>query len=311
MMKKRGLAILAAVTLLTVVVSARAMSDSVLGSVYDAGKTLLFNTSNVTLKGTAEFSLDGTRFKGVQAEYMQDGYNSSWKYQLFTPRKDGSGDRESGFTVIANENTIYVMETLKPGTYRLGYDAEQNTLVQRSPLLDQVVELAGILAGQAEGVLGADAVTVVTDNHTGRTVKLSLKRDNISDLMNVVYNICVQMAIKRGINPYGYYDADSTWVNGNLYSHGSIALGIANTVSRYDLRSADVTVTLDGNGNLRSASGIIVTELVLDEESRLEGEVNPHVLEMTFDVTASAYGTTLVPLFYPEEAGLRMERSVY
>ena len=304
-MKKRGLVILVAAVLLAVAVSAFALSDSILGSVYDAGKTLLFDTSNVTLKGTAEFSLDGSRFKGVKAEYMQDGTNSSWKYQLFTPRKDGSGDRESGFTVIANENSFYVIDTLKPGFYREGYDSEQRTLVRHSPLLDQVVELAGIAARQADGLLGEGAVTVVADNHTGRIVKLSLNRDNISELTNVAYNLCVQMAIKRVFDPNGYFDADSTFTGGSLYNYGTLAAGIAVTTKHYDLRSADVTVTLDGNGQLRSAAGSIVTELVLDADSRLEGEVNPHVLEMTFDVAASAYGSTEVPVFNPREDGLR------
>ena len=113
------------------------------------------------------------------------------------------------------------------------------------------------------------------------------------------------MAIKSVFDPNGYFDADSTFTGGSLYNYGTLAAGIAVTTKHYDLRSADVTVTLDGNGQLRSAAGSIVTELVLDADSRLEGEVNPHVLEMTFDVAASAYGSTEVPVFNPREDGLR------
>ena len=77
--------------LLAAALTASAVSAPVLGRVYSAGKNLLFSTDNVTLNGTADFMLDGVRFKGVKAKYMQDGYNSYWDYKLLTPRLEEAG----------------------------------------------------------------------------------------------------------------------------------------------------------------------------------------------------------------------------
>ena len=134
--KFRFAAILTAV-LLAAALTASALTDSMLSDIYAAGKDLLFDTHNVTLTGTADFSLDGVRFKTVNAKYIQDGTDSYWKYQLLTPQKDKDKDYESGFTVIANGWQLYTMDSYYPGTYREGFDTESDTLVRTSALMRQ------------------------------------------------------------------------------------------------------------------------------------------------------------------------------
>ena len=110
-------------------ISAGAPAETPVRMMYDSVFNLLFDTNNVTLTGHAEFSLDGERFKTADARYVQDGVNSLWDWKLKSPRRDGS-ERESGYTVIANGEKVYVMEVFYPGMYKTGsYTAEH-----RNPL---------------------------------------------------------------------------------------------------------------------------------------------------------------------------------
>ena len=98
---------------------------------YDAGMELMFETSNVTLDGHAEFSLDGERFKTADLHYIQNYTNSLYQLKLLTPRRDGTQpDRESGYTIIANGEYVYVIEVIYPGVYKTGTTAAQSTILR-------------------------------------------------------------------------------------------------------------------------------------------------------------------------------------
>ncbi len=296
--------------LLAAALTASAVSAPVLGRVYSAGKNLLFSTDNVTLNGTADFMLDGVRFKGVKAKYMQDGYNSYWDYKLLTPRLEEAGDRETGYTIIANEDYIYTIDAFYPGSYREGYDnPPQNTLVRTSALMDQVVDLAGAAVGCMEPLLGGDAVQVIADNHTGTTVHIVLNGENITDLTNAAFNMCAQMVIRRLIEPMDYDYIRSGY--GGLYDYMTLTKGILALTHRYDLRGADVTATIDGSGRLRAVSGSVKVELTMDEGLVLANETQPHVIDLSFNVTASDYNSTRVSAFDPEAEGLKPQYVLY
>lgn len=309
-MKKTRFAMLLTAVLLTAALAASALPEPILGEVYDAGRTLLFDTTNVTLNGTAQFSLDGERFKTVNARYVQDDVNSYWKYQLLTPRKNGQGDRESGYTVIANGSYLYTADAYYPGTYREGYDSsEQNTLVRRSALMDQAVELAGVAISAAEPLLGEDAVQVVTENHTGKVVRVMLDEGSVTPLSKAAFNLCALQVIRRAIEPVDYDLLPET--ESNLYQYVSLSKGILALTSRYDLRSLDVTVTLDGNGRIRGLSGAVSVELVMEPGLTLNDEAQPHILDCSFSVTAAEYGTSKVEKFDPEKNGLVPQYTLY
>ena len=87
-MKKWIALLLSALLAFTVLVTA--LAENQLRFFYDATTRLLFETSNVTLTGHAEFSLDGKRFKTADLNYIQDYTNSYYKLKLLTPRRDGS-----------------------------------------------------------------------------------------------------------------------------------------------------------------------------------------------------------------------------
>ena len=106
-MKKTFSALLAFILLFAFSVSACA--EGLLRPLVDSAQALLFATDNVTLSGHAVFSLEGERFKTADILYKQDGTRSHWQLDLLTPRLYRT-DRETGYTIIANGEKIYVME---------------------------------------------------------------------------------------------------------------------------------------------------------------------------------------------------------
>ena len=130
-MKKRIAALLALLLMLT---AAGALAENEAELFCDAAERLLFNTNNVTLTGTAEFFLDGERFKSAGLTLVRDYENSLLQLDLSTPRRDGSGrpDRETGYTVIANGANLYVMEKFYPGLFKTGSNYTRSTVLRKS-----------------------------------------------------------------------------------------------------------------------------------------------------------------------------------
>ena len=69
-------------TLVMLVFTVPALAETPMRLMYDSLSGLFFDTSNVTLSGHAEFSLDGERFKTADARYVQDGNHSLWQWKL-------------------------------------------------------------------------------------------------------------------------------------------------------------------------------------------------------------------------------------
>ncbi len=311
MKTRRVFAVLIA-AMLAALLSASAATDGVLGQIWEVGSGLLFHTNNVTLDGRAEFSRDGERFKTVKAHYVQDGYSSVWDYRLFTPRnteleQEMLGDRETGFTVYGNDagdwTDVYVVNVIKPGIYYSGTDSRQNTLVRTSAFMNQIVALTKIVANQAEPLLGEGAVTVVTDNHAGRVVKITLDENNISELMNTAFNFSAQAVITRAFKndgesydqrPWNMNDEDF-WRSDTNWS--TVANGLAYGTRSFALRSVDITVTTDGNSRLRNIEGSLSVEPDM-------GEAASHRVDIEFSIAASDYGDSNVTAFDPAKEGL-------
>ena len=124
-----------------------AYADQTAARVYDAAARLLTATENVTLTGSATFSLDGEAFKFVETTYVQDGVNSKWVLNLSSPREDGSL-RENGFTAIANNRWKYGMEVYRPGFYTVAEADPQSVILRPSAQLFQLVALGHALSAQ-------------------------------------------------------------------------------------------------------------------------------------------------------------------
>ena len=131
-MKRFAATILSIILILSLTMTA--LADSSTDLFYDSVMELLFQTNNVTLNGQAEFLLDGERFKTAELRYIQDYTNSLYQLNLHTPRRNGSQspDRESGYTIIANGEKVYVMEVIYPGVYKTGTTYAQSTILRKS-----------------------------------------------------------------------------------------------------------------------------------------------------------------------------------
>ena len=136
---KRSFLIILSIILLTVFTTC-ALAEKPLTALFDFSEELLFATSNVTITGKAEFTLDGEWFKTAEIKYIQDGDRSFWDLKLTSPKQDGT-ERHNGYTVIADGSKIYVMEVYRPGIYKTGTGTPQSTLLRKSIQLDLMREM--------------------------------------------------------------------------------------------------------------------------------------------------------------------------
>ena len=290
----RLIALLCMVLALTVTTGA--MADNEVRMFYDSAAELMFETGNVTLAGQAEFSLDGERFKTAKIRYIQDYTNSLLQLDLLTPRRsDPEGaDRESGYTVIANGEDVYVMEVFHPGVYRTGTTEEQSAILRKSVQMNLMTEVLRVLADQAGAMEGENTVTVRTDGQGGKELQISVGED-VPELVNTALNVLYQFAAKR------YFDMDYDNVSerdmGPMENYITVTEGILRTTKSVALKKAEVTVKTDGAGNMEQAKGEVSVKLDT-------GKNGIRQMDIAFDAEVSDRGESRVAEFSPEEYGV-------
>lgn len=266
-----------------------ALQDGAVRHLFETGSALLFNTDNVTVTGHADFFLDGSRFKTADIVYKQSGYDSYWQLDLLTPRPYRS-DRETGYTIIANNEKVYVMERYRPGTYSDGYNAPNNTLVRRSVKSDLLVSTALAVADQLELLLPADAF-LVSDLESGREIRVRLTGDTTPALLNSAVAMGADFALSRFLG----LDSDliSEQTRGRFADYSSVTQGILFTTTGFTLGGTDILVRIDDKGLLSYIGGTVTALLTSAESANVP-------LEIRFELNISDYGSTLVSLFNPE-----------
>lgn len=275
-------------------ISAGAPAETPVRMMYDSVFNLLFDTNNVTLTGHAEFSLDGERFKTADARYVQDGVNSLWDWKLKSPRRDGS-ERESGYTVIANGEKVYVMEVFYPGMYKTGSTREYDTILRRSVQLNLLRDLLRILSDQSDSLLGQEAVETRSDE-TGLTVRIQAGKD-VPEIVNTALNMAVQFAARR------YFETDYDQLSErNMISMDNfitVTQAILCSTSYMSLNQADITLKRDAGGRFESAEGKVSVELNTEEDGI-------RLLDISFRLDASDFGGSRVEPFDPADYGVRL-----
>ena len=288
---KKVMAWMAALTVM--VFAACACAETPVRMMYDSVMRLLFETSNVTLTGHAEFFLDGGRFKTADARYVQDGTNSVWEWKLLTPRPDGT-EREGGYTVIANGENVYVVEAYYPGVYKTGTTDESDTILRESVQLGLLRDLLRILADQSDTLLGEDACEAHSDE-TGLTVHIRAGED-VPELVNTALNMTVQFAAKR------YFSTDYDYVSERymvpMGNYNTVTQAILGSTYYMSLKQADVTLKRDAGGNFESADG----KLSLELKTKNDGT---RVLDIAFELAVSDLGGSSVDPFNPDDYGVK------
>ena len=273
--------------------SCSALAEGVLTPLVESAQTLLFDTINVTLSGKAVFSLDGERFKTAEILYKQSGEDSLWQLDLRTPRLY-RGDQETGFTIIANGEKIYVMERYYPGTYTQGTDQPNSTLIRQSTRADLLFSMLLSVADHAETLLPEDAVTV-SETASGREYRFSLSADTAPAVVNSSLNLLADFILRRfmGVN----YDSVRGCGQGLLENYTTVTQGILYSTDSFVLGDTSVTVAEDAGGRVTSVSGTVTALLNSEEMSGMP-------LEITFDLAVSDYGATSVETFDPKAFGV-------
>ena len=276
-MKKTIAAILTVILALSGIMTAGA--DTVLNLFYESGMELLFETSNVTLTGKAEFFLDGERFKTAEVLYIQDYDNSKFQLDLYTPRRDGAEgeDRHSGYTVYANGEDIYVTEVFYPGMYKTGSTGVQGTILRKTVQME-LVSLA------TEG--------------TAKELKISLNRD-VPETVNAALNLFYQFIAKR----YFRTDYDQVSVRHMIpmASYITVAQGILGSTEQVSLKKAEITAKRDDAGRLEQVKGDVSLMLTTGRDGTRQ-------LDISFSLDVSDFDGSHVGLFDPEKEGLKLNR---
>ncbi len=299
-----------AVLILTVIVMTLLLctgfAENNLAPWFDAAEKLAYHTYNVTISGSAEFSLDGKRFKTAEITYQQDRKNSFWQEKLFTPM-EWTPDKESGFTVIQSDRDIYVMEKLQPGIYRRGTDAPQDTLFRRSPLSDLLFAMGRTAADQLTALSGIHVV--MTENGDGtKDLQLETNAENVSPLLSYIANLALRLT---GNRLFGI-DADTPVIPDGYYSTVTPTRIILYESKSLTLDDCHVHAQMNERGRLTALNGTInarLTGYFQDYEYGefyLDEECSERTLTIRFSAELGSYGTTAVSHFDPDAYGVTL-----
>ena len=274
-----------------------AFADNELHMFYEAATELLFETQNVTLTGHAEFFLDGERFKTADLRYVQDYTSSLLQYHLLTPRRDGSKepDRESGYTIIANGEDVYVMEVIYPGVYKTGSTYVQSTILRKSVQTSLIADMIRILADQADTFFGTEAITIQPCETGGKELRIQLG-ENVPDLVNTALNLVYQFAAKR------YFDTDydqvSEWMMVPMENAMTTVLGILGNTKSLSLKEANVSAIRNDAGDLEQIKGDVSLNLNTGKDGTRQ-------LGISFRLDVSDPDGSHVDAFDPEAYGVK------
>ena len=253
-----------------------ALAESNVGKLFDAARTLAFDTHNVTLTAEAKFSYDGEWFKTMHASYKQDGVKSYLSYMLDTPKIDGTV-YTGGYTVYGNGNTSYSNDT-----YYGNYYNEHNTVESDTILTADNRILAALAVARELAVFAEDTVTQTEEN--GR---YSFKVGDLNDLVDKAALYLLEDYIQNEYyrDVFGLYDGTSG---------GSISIYYEDYMSLLNEKYATLYGALAPDTDIYDdpvASGRMnVVRSMLDQmESELIGKYDSGVVYILKDGTAKWY----------------------
>lgn len=290
---KKLVAVIASV-LLALTICLTAAADTAAEVLYDKAADLLFHTGNVTLSATVDFSLDGEWFKTAEGVWKQDYSRSCRQLLLKSPKADGS-ERRNGYTIVTDDDKLYLMEVFTPGICRTGTTAKRNAILRSTVETEQLIRLGRVLAGQAGLLLGEGAVT---QTQAGE-VRLELD-ENAPPLVNAGLNQVARFAAKR------YFDVDYDTIGADdsmsvygltLSSFPTLTESLLYAMRSVSLRKAEITVSTDPSGEISHAEGAVC----LYVETARDGV---HLLDIGFRADVSDRGSTLVKKFEPDDYGV-------
>ncbi len=291
-MKKLVLSLAALLLALTVCFSVLAEGNA--PKAYESLVNLLFATNNVTVTAKAEFSLDGEWFKTAEGTWKQDYTRSFRELVLRAPKADGS-ERRNGYTILTEDEKLYLMEAFTPGIYRTGITASRQAIFRSTAETEMLIKMGGALLANADLFLGSGALTETEDGKTHLVMGAETPT-----VFNAVLNQAAQFAGKR------YFDVDYDRINKDsgvsLSSYNTKTQGILNSMRDVSMRSADITVTNDANGDLQHVEGVVSLYVATAADG-------VHQLDITLQMDAADRGATMVRPFNPDDYQVKLSEA--
>lgn len=194
--KWKRLVWIAAALTLCLALTASALAEGPLSTLYGAAKRLLFETENVTLRAKVSFAYDGKDFKTFEGSYVQDGFNSFLNVRTHTPRADGS-TFVGGYTVWGAGETAYSFDPVaNPFTYSTSTQAKSKAVLSGTVMRSAFLRFGAAVAGAMEGAMSAHiAATALPDG--GTQYHITLKEGDAPALINAAGTLFAQAAAKR------------------------------------------------------------------------------------------------------------------
>ena len=283
-MKKLIICMTAALLALAMCIGVLAESASEpAAELYDSMVNLLFNTSNVTLKGTAEFTLDGEWFKTAEGTWQQDGDRAFRQLLLKAPGKNGT-EKKNGYTIFVSGDDYNLIEEFTPSVYTTGATAGRNSILRKSVGAEKFISLGKMLASQANTLLGENVITKTAD---GYSIKLD---GNLPYFADTALNMFAQFAANRyfGMD----YDKISAGAQYSMQSFRTVTESLVYCMRSVSLKKAEVNVTNDANGAVKHIEGTIA----IDVNTAADGV---KLLEVSFSADVTDQGNTMVKKFDP------------
>ena len=294
-MKKLMISLGALLLVLALCFAVMAENSTPATELYDSLTKILFTDDNVTLTGTAKFSLDGVWFKTADITLKQDGNQSYRELALSGTRLDGTAQK-NGYQIVTDGTTVYVMETVRPGIYRTGTTSEHTSLIRNTRETEQLISLGRAFTASADLLLGKDILTETPEGD----LRFEFK-DLESDLLNAVTNQVFQFAARRYFdNEYDSYAVDR---HARIEDYVSVTQGILFTAKSVSLKQALVNVKRDENGLPKYLEG----EITLNLKTAGKGD---RTLDISFQMNVKDLGKTKVKRFDPKEYDVISEREM-
>ena len=294
-MKKLMISLGALLLVLALCFAVMAENSTPATELYDSLTKILFTDDNVTLTGTAKFSLDGVWFKTADITLKQDGNQSYRELALSGTRLDGTAQK-NGYQIVTDGTTVYVMETVRPGIYRTGTTSEHTSLIRNTRETEQLISLGRAFTASADQLLGKDILTETPEGD----LRFEFK-DLESDLLNAVTNQVFQFAARRYFdNEYDSYAVDR---HARIEDYVSVTQGILFTAKSVSLKQALVNVKRDENGLPKYLEG----ENTLNLKTAGKGD---RTLDISFQMNVKDLGKTKVKRFDPKEYDVISEREM-
>ena len=285
-MKKLTTSLILILLILVMCFTAMAENRTTTTELYDSMTRLLFYKDNVTLNGTAKFSLDGVWLKTAEITLQQDGNRSFRKLSLSGPKRDGTVQK-NGYTIITDDTTLYLMEEYYPGIYRTGGTAAHTSLIRRSRETEQLISLGRAMIAHADLFAGENPLTEMPEGD----IRFEIK-ENVPDLFNAVLNQAFQFAARRYFdNEYDSYSMDGM---ATVRDYATVSQGILYTAQSMSLKQALLTMKRDENGMPKYLEG----EIALIMETAAEGT---RQINVSFQMNVKDLEKTKVKRFDPAD----------